>query len=142
MHTGEHILYKSIETFLPEITLEKIHLGEQESSLFIHAERLDWDILLDVEQLANKIIKDNLPITMEEYSKSDAGNIIGLRIKSEKIKSEKVRVVTIQGFDNSACTGIHLPFTGMVEKPGNNPFRPGPRLLGDKIQDRRLLIHL
>ncbi len=115
MHTGEHILFKSLELTLGEISLDKINLGEEESSLFIFAQNLTWENLFKAEELVNKIIEENRPIIEKEYPKTDAVIMNKLRIKPERIKSETVRVLEIKEFDWSACTGTHASSTGFVE---------------------------
>lgn len=114
MHTGEHILYKSIERIVPQISLDKINLDENESSLFIKAPALDWETLLEAEKIANSIIGEDLPLGEREVKKDELESVSGLRIKEDKIKSEIVRVISIGEFDNSACTGVHLKSTGQV----------------------------
>jgi alanyl-tRNA synthetase len=114
MHTGEHILYKSLENTVPDITLDKIDLNETESSLFVKAKYLGWEDVLKAELMANQIISDNKKILKVEYSKEEVQNLDKLRIKVERIASDSVRVVSIDGFDLSACTGTHADSTGYV----------------------------
>jgi alanyl-tRNA synthetase len=114
MHTGEHILFKSLQTVLGEITLDKINLDVDESSLFIFAKSVVWDSLFKAEELANKIIKEDRPVIHKEYNKEDAVVMQKLRIKPERIASDTVRVVEVEGFDFSACTGTHAASTGLV----------------------------
>ena len=114
MHTGEHILFKSLEKILGDITLVKIDLGEEESSLFINANDVDWDKLLKAEELANQIIQENRKLTVKEIKKTDAVMMEKLRIKPERIHSDTVRVLEVKDFDLSACTGTHADSTGYV----------------------------
>ncbi|MEM3374188.1 MAG: DHHA1 domain-containing protein [Candidatus Woesearchaeota archaeon] len=116
MHTGEHILFKSLEITLGEIKLNKIDLDEKESSLFIFYDKeLNWDLLFKAEELANKIIKEDREIIEKEYPKTDAVMMEKIRIKPERIKNDFVRVIEIKDFDYSACTGTHAFNTGFVE---------------------------
>ncbi len=62
MHTGEHILFKSLEKSLGEISLTKIDLDEEESSLFITAADATWEKLLHAEELANAVIGEDRQI--------------------------------------------------------------------------------
>ena len=109
MHSGEHILFKVLETVLGEVKLVKIDLDEIESSLFIDTKEVTWDKLFIVEELTNKIINENRDLVSTIYSKEDAVNLGKLRIKPERIKSNQVRVIEVEGFDWSACAGIHAP---------------------------------
>lgn len=114
MHTGEHILFKCLQTITGEISLNKINLDEIESSLFINAQNLDWDMLFRSEEMANKIIDEDRKIIEKEYPKTDAVMMDKVRIKPDRIKSDTVRVLEIDGFDWSACTGTHAHSTGFV----------------------------
>ncbi len=114
MHTGEHILFKSVQKTIPDTLLDKIDLGEEESKLFIHCKSLSWQQLFAAERLANSIIAENRSITEKEHRKQDALSIEGLRIKPERIPGDTVRVITIDRFDLSACRGVHGHSTGIV----------------------------
>lgn len=114
MHTGEHILFRSLQTIMPDTTLEKIDLDEEESSLFISAGEMSWEKLFMAEELANKIINEDRPIIEKEYPKSDAVMMEKIRIKPERIKSETVRVLEVKDFDWSACAGTHAKSAGFV----------------------------
>ena len=114
MHTGEHILFRSLELALGDIRLNKIDLGENESSLFIITEKLDWGTLLKAEGTANRIISEDRKIIEKEFTWDEIERMGKLRIKPERIRAEKVRVVEIQDFDWSACTGTHAHSTGFV----------------------------
>lgn len=109
MHTGEHILFKSLELMFGEIELVKIDLDQNESSLFIKANNLDWERLFKVEEMVNKVISEDRKIIEHEYKKEDAVKL-GVRIKAERVP-DIVRVVEVKDFDLSACAGIHVPST-------------------------------
>ena len=114
MHTGEHVLFKSLEKVLGEIKLVKINLHEDESSLFIEAKDVTWDKVFEAEKLCNEMIEKNIEVKEKEYTIEDAVKLGKLRIKPERIKSDTVRVVEVDGFDWSACTGTHAESTGVV----------------------------
>ena len=114
MHTGEHVLFKALEKIFGKVTLKKIDLDENESSLFINTEKITWEGLFKAEELVNKIIEEDKPMIEKQYTKEEAIKLGKLRIKPEKIKSDTVRVVEVEDFDWSACTGIHAKTTGFV----------------------------
>ncbi len=115
MHTGEHVLFKSIEKSAENVSLVKITLGEDESVLFIKAKELTWERLFKAEELANRIIKEDREVIEKEYPKKEAIELGKLRIKPDKIKSDTVRVVQVKDFDWSACTGTHAKSTGFIQ---------------------------
>lgn len=121
MHTGEHILFRSIELTLEKrkipVTLSKIALGTGQSSLFVDCSSLEWQDLFEAEQLANDVVSRNLEVIHHEVRKAKLGSFTKehkLRIKAERIKNETVRIVEVGGFDFSACTGIHVNSTSEV----------------------------
>ncbi|AJF61204.1 TPA: hypothetical protein HA239_04885 [Candidatus Woesearchaeota archaeon] len=114
MHTGEHVLFKSLEINLGDVELDKINLSEDESSLFIKTKEATWDKLFKAEELVNKIISEDREIIEKEYKKEDAVRLGKLRIKADRIKSDTVRVVEIKDFDWSACAGTHAGSTGYI----------------------------
>ena len=114
MHTGEHVLFKALEIILGKVTLKKIDLDEKESSLFINTKKLTWDDLFKAEEMVNAIIEEDKPMIEKNYTKEEAIKLGKLRIKPERIRSDTVRVVEVENFDWSACTGIHAKTTGFV----------------------------
>ena len=115
MHTGEHILFKSLEIVFGDIELNKIDLDTNESSLFINTKNVDWDGLFKAEEIVNKIISEDRLIIEKEYPREEAIALGKLRIKPDRIKSDTIRVVEIEDFDWSACAGTHAKTTGYVK---------------------------
>lgn len=126
MHTAEHIFFKALEKQAKNLKLEKIKLDEEESSLFVMAENLDWDIIFKAEQEANQIIRENRKVSIHETTKKDINKFPGLRIKLERIENETVRVIEIENHDFSACSGKHCETTGEVRNILITKFRKSP----------------
>ncbi|MFH2020685.1 MAG: alanine--tRNA ligase-related protein [archaeon] len=114
MHTGEHILFKSLENCLEDVSLIKIDLAEEESSLFIKAKQVNWELLLKAEDMANSVIMEDRPLIIKEVSRDDALMLDKIRIKPDRIASDKIRVLEVKDFDLSACTGTHADSSGFV----------------------------
>ncbi|NTV24369.1 MAG: hypothetical protein HGA85_08450, partial [Nanoarchaeota archaeon] len=114
MHTGEHILFKSLEKVLGEISLVKIDLDENESSLFIQAKDITWEKLFEAESLVNKIISEDREMIEHIYKKSETDKLEKVRIKLERIQSDDIRVLEVKDFDHSACAGTHAKTTGFI----------------------------
>jgi len=113
-HTGEHIFFKSLQTIVPEIKLEKNRFDVEESKIYVTGAYLEWEQVIEAESLANKIIDENRTITESDYSKEEAMKIADLRIKPERIPGDIVRVVRIKDFDIAACKGVHFHSSGGV----------------------------
>ncbi|HII15166.1 MAG TPA: hypothetical protein HA362_02540 [Nanoarchaeota archaeon] len=126
MHTGEHIFFKCLEKQIKGLKLEKIKLGEEESSLFVQADNLDWETIFKAEESANQIIRENRKVIIHETTKAGISGFPGLRIKPERIEGNNVRIVEIEGHDFSACSGKHCEATGEVKNILATKFRKSP----------------
>lgn len=114
MHTGEHILFKCFEKIVPGTTISKAIFDVDESILYLRSEKITWDDALSAEKMANKIISENIPIKTRLIKKEDAANVDGLRIRTERIKGDTVRVISVSDFDVTACGGTHADSTGFI----------------------------
>jgi alanyl-tRNA synthetase len=111
MHTGEHLLFKSMEHFIKDLKLDKVALDEDESKILVFSKEITWQDLFKAEELANMMIRENRPIIEHLYTKEEAAKLEGLRIKIDRIKEEKIRIIEIEDFDYSACSGTHCHST-------------------------------
>ncbi|MDD5086702.1 MAG: DHHA1 domain-containing protein, partial [Candidatus Nanoarchaeia archaeon] len=114
MHSGEHIFVGALLKIIKDIKVEKINLREDESSLFVKCNNLTWEQIFKAERVANQIIKEGRDIIVKDVSKEEAKNIKGLRIKLDRIKDEKIRIVEIKEHDVSACAGVHALKTDFI----------------------------
>jgi alanyl-tRNA synthetase len=116
-HTGTHILNGACRKILgnhiwqagASKTLEKARLD------ITHYENLTKEQLIEIENLANKIIKENLPIYKSFMKRNVAEAKYGFRLyQGGAVPGKDLRVVEILGFDVEACGGTHLDITGDV----------------------------
>lgn len=112
-HTAEHLFAGSLRILQPSIKVVKVDQSEGRNSLFIEAERLDWDTVLGAEKRANQAISENRVVREHFFpSLEDAKQRFpGLRAMEERISGE-VRVVEIEGYDYAACSQEHAPSSG------------------------------
>ncbi len=114
MHSGEHVFIQSLIRQNKDIKVEKVELDEKESKVFVLADKLNWETIFKAEKLANDIIKEAREIGIKEIPKSEANNFEDLRVRLDRIKSAKVRVVEVKDFDVSACAGEHCSNTSQI----------------------------
>jgi len=109
-HTGQHVLSGAFDTLLQAATVS-FHLGADSSTIDISAAALEREDVARVEDLANRIVFENRPIVVQEYDESE---IASLPLRKAPAVHDKIRVVSVQGFDASACGGTHVAMTGEV----------------------------
>jgi len=116
-HTATHILNGAARKILGNHiwqagaakTLEKARLD------ITHYENLSKEQLTQIEDYANKIIRENLPISKSFMKRNIAEAKYGFRIyQGGAVPGKDLRIVEIVGFDVEACGGTHLDITGDV----------------------------
>ncbi len=115
LHTATHLLHKALRMVLGDhvqqkgsnITPERLRFD------FIHPEKMTPLQIKEVEDLVNKQIKDNLPISMEIISLDQAKKEGALAFFSDKY-DEQVKVYSIGNFSKEVCGGPHVKNTGSM----------------------------
>lgn len=108
-HCGEHILSGII---LREYGFHNVgfHMGKDFTTIDLDGE-LSAEMVLHVENLANKAIGENVPIHVS-YPGKDELSTIPLRKKPEV---DHLRVVEVDGYDWCGCCGTHVARSGEIE---------------------------
>jgi len=109
-HTGQHILSQAFERELQADTVS-FHLSSASSTIDVTLAFLDWGLAAQIEELANRIVFENRPVTVHEYSEAGAG---ALGLRKAPVAKGAIRVVTVADFDVCACGGTHVRATGEV----------------------------
>jgi alanyl-tRNA synthetase len=116
-HTATHILNGAARKILGNHiwqagaakTMEKARLD------ITHYENLTAEQVQQIEDLANNIIKENLPIYKSFMKRNVAEARYGFRLyQGGAVPGKELRIVEIVGFDVEACGGTHLDITGDV----------------------------
>lgn len=109
-HTGQHILSQA---FLRLLNAETVgfHLGHETCTIDIAANALDAAQVAAAEDLANRVILENRPITVREVEPAE---LTSLALRKTPTVDATIRIVTIAEFDVIACCGTHLRATGEV----------------------------
>lgn len=111
-HTAFHILAQS---FLRELRVETLssHLGETVDTIDVARERIGWEEVERVEELANRIVQENRAVRSFWVSREELFELHGLR-KVPEISGKPIRLVEIRDFDLDPCGGTHVRSTGEV----------------------------
>ena len=146
-HTGQHILSQAFIR-LAEAETVGFHLSDNNVTIDLEMAEMDTAVLTSVEQLANQIIWQNRPITVQFVTRS-AAKTLPIR-KIPATNGDELRLVHIQDFDLTACGGTHVSQTGGVgllkiiktEKRGEKlrvEFACGGRALQDYGQKHEII---
>ena len=107
-HTGQHLLSAVMADRLGHQTLS-VHFGGESSTLDLDVGSLPPEQAQRVEEAVNEIVVQNRPV---EVSFEEAEFALGLRKPTER--GGRIRIISIQGLDRSACGGTHVHFTGEI----------------------------
>ena len=108
-HTGEHILSGLI---CRNYGCDNVgfHIGKDVVTLDFNRCLSDTDVQR-MENLANGIIRQNVPVEIRLYAHEE---LEGLAYRSKKPIPGDVRIVNIPGADTCACCGTHVAAAGQV----------------------------
>ena len=108
-HSGEHIV-SGLAHRLFGCENVGFHMGEDCMTIDFDRE-LDWQQLTEIETLANRAVRDNLPVLCS-FPEGEALKSLEYRSKLEL--TENVRIVEIPGIDRCACCAPHVAHTGEI----------------------------
>jgi len=117
-HTSTHILNASSRTVLGSWVWQHSAFKEVDHARLdiTHHSALTDDEVRKIEELANAKIKENIPVTIQNFDRGTAEQKYGFRIyQGGVVPVKSVRIVSIDNFDVEACGGTHTKTTKEVE---------------------------
>ncbi|MDP4012951.1 MAG: alanine--tRNA ligase, partial [Candidatus Nanoarchaeia archaeon] len=118
-HTGTHILNAAVKRLLGDHiyqagakkTPEKAHLD------VTHYESISDEDLRKIENEANKLINENLPVNSKMVPRDEAEKKYGTVIyQGGAVPGKVLRIIEVPEVDVEACGGTHLKSTGEIGK--------------------------
>jgi len=106
-HSGQHLM-SAVLNDSRGIATVSFHLGQETSTIDV-AGALDASQIEELERNVNREVFANRAITVSYH---ESGEDMGLRKPSER--HGRLRVVSIDGLDRSACGGTHVGSTGEI----------------------------
>lgn len=145
-HTGQHILSRAFEQVMDARTVG-FHLAADYVSIDLDAPSVSTDEMAKVEDLANRVVWSDLPVTVKEYGRGELPSVVRARFQ---IDADTIRIIQVGEFDACPCAGTHVSSTGQVGLIKVNQtdrahggvrvvFRCGGRALADYRQRQDLL---
>lgn len=116
-HTATHIVNGSARKLLgPWVWQNSAFKDEDMARLDItHYAHLTRDQVIEIERLANEIVRRNLPVMIKWIPRRQAEQEYGFRLYQGGVAPVKeLRIVNIEGWDVEACGGTHCARTGDV----------------------------
>lgn len=109
-HTGEHLFAKAMIDLHGDARLGRIWVDGDHGTIDISGCRLEPSDVLSVEKRVQQAISDALPVTSQVVSSDSIEEAVRAR-EGVTSSHEMLRIVEIEGFDKSACSGIHVQNT-------------------------------
>lgn len=108
-HSGEHLVSGLIHERFGYDNVG-FHMGADEVTIDFNG-MIAWDELMEIEEKANAMIWENLPIRAWFPSSEE---LAAMEYRSKKELTGEVRIVEIPGGDTCACCGTHVARTGEI----------------------------
>ena len=114
-HSGTHILQAALKEVLGEHVKQSGSLVNAERLRFdfTHFSRIEEEELVRIEDLANRMIRANVPVETVVMPLAEAVKTGATAVFDEKY-GETVRVVGMVGFSSELCGGTHVKRTGDI----------------------------
>jgi len=109
-HSGQHVLSQAFVSLFGWQTVG-FHLGTTASTIDLDARSAERGQLDQAEDLANRTIQQNRPVSVEYVASDEAGEAA---LRKPTKRQGEIRVIDIDGFDRSACGGTHVRETGEI----------------------------
>jgi alanyl-tRNA synthetase len=109
-HTGQHILSQAFLKLLGAETIG-FHLGVESSTIDISRASLSEQHAQAVESLANEIVLSDRPVKTRVVG---ADQLESLDLRKLPSVDKDIRIVEVEGFDQTPCGGTHCARTGEV----------------------------
>ena len=116
-HTATHLLHAALREVLGEHVIQAgSYVGDTELRFdFSHFERVTEDELAQVEDLANAVALQDLPVTTSEMSLAEAKKTGAMaHFEDEYRGKDVIRVVSIGDFSRELCGGTHVSRSGEI----------------------------
>ena len=117
-HTSTHILNSSSRSVLGSWVWQHSAFKEEDHARLdiTHHSALTDDEITKIEDLANSVVRKNIPVTIENFDRGTAEQKYGFKIYQGGIVPVKsIRIVSIKDFDIEACGGTHVKQTDEIE---------------------------
>ena len=114
MHSVEHILNQTIDRMFKCGRCFNAHIEKKKSKCDYRFDReLTRQELEEIQTRVNRVIADDLPVTVEHVSRSEALR----KYNTDKLPQnagDSIRIIHIGDYDACPCIGTHVESTGEI----------------------------
>jgi alanyl-tRNA synthetase len=113
-HSGQHLLSRCFVNLIGAPTVS-FHLGADEVTIDLGRDSVTYEDALAAEALANQIVLENRLVKVETMTPEAAAQA-GVAVPEELAgdATQSLRVISIAGFDRTACGGTHVRASGEI----------------------------
>ncbi|MGD9382159.1 MAG: hypothetical protein PVI03_06910 [Candidatus Thorarchaeota archaeon] len=109
-HTGEHLFVAATKREHPEINLGHIWIDGDRGTVDLEGKELGIEQLIEAELSVQNVIEKAIKVETKLVKASDISSKVRAR-EGLSGKHEFMRIVEVEGYDSSACSGIHVTNT-------------------------------
>ena len=114
MHSAEHLLNQTMNRMFGCGRRFSAHIEKKKSKCDYHFGRmLTDDEIAEVEKAVNKVVSDNLSVTEEFLTRSEAAALFDLSRLADN-QDDLLRIIRIGDYDSCPCIGPHVKFSGEI----------------------------
>jgi alanyl-tRNA synthetase len=116
-HTATHVINSASRNTLGSWVWQNSAFKEEAYGRLdiTHHSALSKEEVQKIEHSANRVIRENHPVTIKTYDRGDAEQEFSFRIyQGGVVPTSNVRIVNIKGWDIEACGGTHVKNTGEI----------------------------
>jgi misacylated tRNA(Ala) deacylase len=111
MHTAEHILNQTMVRLFNCGRSVNAHIEKRKSRIDYNFQRdVTAEEISEIEHRVNEVIRANLNVTEEFFTRSEAGKQFNLK-KLPDDTGNLIRIIRIGNYDACPCSGLHVSST-------------------------------
>ncbi|MHA1927079.1 MAG: hypothetical protein ACTSV2_00715, partial [Candidatus Thorarchaeota archaeon] len=111
-HTAEHLFVSSLLHINSDAELGYIWIDGNRGTIEIIGDSVTFEQIIQAETKVQEIIEYDIPVESRLVESLDLD--VKVRAREGVSKYEAVRIVSVKGFDHSACSGTHVSKTGDI----------------------------
>ena len=116
-HTATHLLHKALREVLGDHVVQAGSLVSDEELRFdfSHFEKMTDEEITQVEDIANRVVLEDLPVKTDEMPLGEAkASGAAAHFEEEYQGKDRVRVVSVGEFSRELCGGTHVSRSGQI----------------------------